>query len=367
MGDLAATLSQPDVFYLPEQLGTEPLYQRPTGFGDEELEAKKVEKLADAIDRDGQLDSALIIPGKEPGDNPILLAGHRRRRAIALINEKRSALPGAELLRIRCRMIDPKSDLKRIVITSNVQREGYTPLELGQIIKECRQEHQWGEFAGAKKVAQYLGISSAQVTQHEKLLTAPPEIQSCLKDGTLTAQSAFDMLDVKKEKQSEVLKRAEEIQREKSQRLTPKALAARKEKGIENRLENPAIKKAIRETPGASDSGKLTPLSKKDLLEAIEAFDSPAYGKIDGAVRQWASYFVGTYAKGGGTVATMRKKFDAMTSKASKGTKAEPKPPADEPKTKPVKVAKTKMEKVPKKKAASKKKKPTSLATDSAE
>lgn len=350
MGDVSLPPNTQDVFLLPEHIDTREEFIKLRQNINEEEEAELIEALAGLIERDGQLDSAILIPAKKKDDPFILYAGHRRRRAIALINEKRSRTPGAELMRLRCRIDNSGGDIKRKAITSNLGREGFTALDLAAIIRDLRVEHSWEGFPGTKKISAYLGISPAQVTQHEKLLSATPEIRQALLEKRMTVQGAYDMLNVKPEKQSEVIKKAEELQRVRNQKLTPRIRAAREAKGIKDEaVESPQVRRAIRETSGAST--KPIPLTRKELLEELTAFDSSAYGHVDGAIREWVGYFTGAFAEGAGTTTTMRKKFDAMTSKAPKGSKPEPEP--EEPK-KPAKKKEAKKEAKPKEPAQKK-------------
>jgi ParB-like chromosome segregation protein Spo0J len=314
-----AQSNAPEFQLKPEQFNVSEKYNVRRYPGDEELEAKRIERLANVIERDGQLDAVIVTI--EDGLENVIIAGHRRRRAISMLNERRTA-KGQPLMTVRARL-DTDGDLKRKARTSNVQREDLSPMDLALEIQTIREEHKWEGFPGAKKVADYLGIELTTVTQHEKLLTGSKEVQEKVHAGELTTQSAFDMLNVKPEAIVPVLERAQEIQEQKDRRLTPRARKRREGKGIEDgsRIEHPAVVQAIRETPNATD--KPIARTRKEILETLEQFDSPAYGHPDGAVNIFIRYFIDKFAAGIGTPDTMRKKFDAMVLKAPKGTKPE--------------------------------------------
>ena len=320
MGD-TASLTIPGEFHLrPDQLLAHEMFNVRRFFGDPEIEAQEVERLAATIERDGQMDTVIVtqLPGS---DEYVIVGGHRRRRAISMLNERRVA--GSQpMMLVRCRL-DKEGDLKRKARIHNIQRKDPSPMDIALEVEAVMQENKWEGFKGAKKTAEYFGLNLATVTQLIKLLTASDEVKQKVNSKELSVQAAYDMLNVKPEAEATVLARAQENQRQSDQRLTPKARKARVAKGIEDgsRIERPAIVDAIRDTPGAST----TPInrSKKDLLEAIELFDSPAYGHDDGAVRQWARHFVDKFATGEANSNAMRKRFDAMVAKAPKGTRSE--------------------------------------------
>jgi hypothetical protein len=115
--------------------------------------------------------------------------------------------------------------------------------------------------------------------------------------------------------------------------LSPRAHKRREEKEkktgkVAAKIERPAIRKALKETKVSTV--KAVALTRRELLDSIQVFDSPQYGHPNGAVRQWVTYFVDEFAQGKGTVVTMRKRFNVMVAKASKGTlevtESKPKP-----------------------------------------
>lgn len=327
MGDVARIPMPTEVFLLPEVIEIDEKFRRSDYVINEEDEAQEIEDLAATIKTEGQLDAALVATGSKP-ESYVLIAGHRRRRAVILINSNRAA---GDRMKLRCHVVG--GDVLKKSLISNTQRKQLSPMELANWIRKLREENKWEGFQGAKKIKDYLGLNLATITQHEKFLTASIDVQQKLHSGVLTAQGALDVIAANPEKEAEVLANARELQTKKNKtregRMTPRMKKKLQDEGKplpteSNRIEGPTIREAIRQTPGATKAPLL--LEKKLILSAIELFDSPAYGFADSAVRQWARYFVDVFAMGGGTVKTMREKFDAMVKKSFKGTKGKPEP-----------------------------------------
>ena len=281
---------------LPEQIQVDAKFNVRT-YGDGEAADGKLSDLAATIERDGQLDAGIVY-ASENGDTVTytLVAGHRRRRAIALLNESRS-LSGQPLLRMRV-IVDHNGDPLRKAIVSNLHREDFSPMDLAMIINRLRYAHDWVGGKGTAKIAEYLAISRQQVMEHEKFLTADKSLQDRLHAGVLSWQSAAELTRKKlpPDKRQEVLERAEEIQAEEEAR---KPVEKR-----QGRIQHPAVKRAIRETTDTAVAR-----SRREILEWVEALDGPAYGA---KVAEWARYMVDQWAKGRGSDRTLTLKFAAM-------------------------------------------------------
>lgn len=347
MGDVAARTVPQEFDLRPEDVVIDERFAR-MWTGDEEQEAQEIERLASSIKASGQKYPALVIPGKN--GSYILIDGHRRRRAILLVNESQTQAAD-ELVKLRVRL-ELGEDPQRTAATVNIARRGFGPMELALRAQRLREEKHWSGFKGAKKIGSYLGVDPATVTQYEKFLNVGPDTQQQLGDGMISAQSVLAMLkaDVSEEEQPRLLKRAAEIQKATDEKASPRTRQRRQVQAArtgkaKQRIEAPAVKRAIREVKG--DSGAKITLTRRELLDSIEAFDGPEYGHSNGQVRMWVQYFVDMFAAGKGSVSQMRKRFGAMVSKASKGTKAE------EPKV-AVKVVKKVVKKASKKKAVKK-------------
>lgn len=312
---------------LPAQIQTDERFNVRKYDPTDDYEMKLVEDLATTMERDGQLDDIILVPVED--GKLVLLAGHRRRRAATLINERRSA-ENRPLFKLRYQVNREGGDLFRKAVISNLQRRDFSPMDLTLLIKRIKQENNWAGmgFKGSKKTAEYLGISVANVTQHEKFSLFDEEMQQKLHRGEISAHSAYDLMEVKPEKRAEVLSKASEIQQDRNIDQAIESTQSGRESGekaatkmhSKKRIENPAIKQAIRETPDATDTPQ--PMSRREIVEWLLQFDSPVYGGLDSAVRQWVVAMDKMMAGKGGRNAdkSARDKFDAMVKGSSKGT-----------------------------------------------
>lgn len=342
-------------YLLPEEIITDSIYDVRPG----DLDDTEIEQLAQDIETSGQQD-ALIVSAKIHEDTSddsrvmdyvesyTLIAGHRRRRAVSLINTKNSAL-GNPLLKLRVyvdrSITDTNIGLQK-AIASNLHRKNFTPMQLALLIERLKKEFGWDKqgFKGTKLVADYLKVNPATITQHEKFLKAPEEVKAGLQSGEFSAQYALMLLtDVKPEKQKEVVEKSRQIQAEEDKKKSKgkKEMTVISESGVTEitesflpeeptkksksskaapaRVEEPALRKSIRQTEGATE-GPL-PLSKKEILSHIQDIaDSPAYGFPDGDVRQWAKFFVEEFVTGKASERKLLNKFDKIITGANEGS-----------------------------------------------
>lgn len=98
---------------------------------------------------------------------------------------------------------DPEEGLKTLIlnIRENVVRKNLNAIDLGD---DARRLQEYGK--SGKEIADILGVSEAQVSQHLKLVTELPEfIQVLVANRTLTADDAFTILKVDPKRRAEVL------------------------------------------------------------------------------------------------------------------------------------------------------------------
>jgi ParB-like nuclease domain len=314
-------------YILPHEIVTDDRFDlRRYDPGDED-EMKRIELLAQNMERDGQLDDIWL----SPMDNGrlVLMSGHRRRRAAALINERR-AIDHRSLFKLRYSINREGGDLLRKALVWNIQRRDLSAMDLSLNIRRIKAENHWDGFKGSKRVADYLGVSVATVTQHEKFLSAEcdEETRRRLHQGVISAQSAFDMMQVPVERRAEVYEAAADIQTDTNIGRAIGDVTARRKTSeeaardvVRKKIENPAIREAIRETPGARQTPP-QPMSRRDIVQFITQFDSPAYGYPNGEVRLWVAamdaLFDGTAGARGEQKAVAR--FDAMVRQAGRGS-----------------------------------------------
>jgi ParB/RepB/Spo0J family partition protein len=301
---------------LPNQIRTLPEYNVRlwSGNGEEEL----IIALARQIEESGQEEAAIVVPVaiKNGPEDYVLVAGHRRLQAVQLVNERRSAR-GKGLLRLRCVVDRSERDHLHTAIATNVQRRNLSPMDLALLIERLRKKFKWAGQTGTAQVAAYLGVLRITVTQHERLRTLSDDLQEQVHRGTLTPQSAFELMPFPPEERPRILHRAREIQSERD-------AAAEEEKGEEAvatvpHIQHPAMRQAVRERTSVAVR-PMPPLDRRELLEAVEQFDADPYGWPDGAVRRWVRYFVDEYARGRGDEAEMRRLFGCMIVGCVKGT-----------------------------------------------
>lgn len=303
----ASGISNDTVQLLPAQISLDPRFDvRPFSKDNSADEDKRIVAMALSIEEIGQLDAVLITPAR------VLVAGHRRRRAVLLINERRSAC-GQSLLRIRCAVDSSGGDLRRKAIHSNLRRKEASAMDLAYLIVQIRRENSWSGFSGAVKVAEYLGVDDATITQHEKLLSAEKDLQNQIHAGTISAHSALKLLKTLNTpaERAEAISRAAEIQAEdvldkaleahvKAQASGSRNQHAAKtitESVVKTRIEHPAIVKAIRERHAVITTTRKLCLTRVELIASISQFDAEPYPF---AVRELARYWAKDFASGQG-------------------------------------------------------------------
>lgn len=170
-------------------------------------EEVKIKRLAASMREIGQIAPIVVkfIDGQY-----IVIDGARRRAAAMLIESETGKLFPLECILRR------EAD-SRLAIHANVHRQGLTPLQLAHLIANLRIANRW---TGTKEVADYLGVSRAQVSQHDKLLHRPTDMPQATYDdliakvgsGLIGADTAFYALThVEAPKSAKVLDRAQEI------------------------------------------------------------------------------------------------------------------------------------------------------------
>lgn len=309
---------------LPNQIQTQARYNvRPFASEATESEDRLIEELAASIEAVGQLDPVILSP------EHVLIAGHRRRKAIIVINDRRSQC-GQSLLRVHCHVNHDGGDLRQKSIISNLHRRELSAMDLAYLIAQIRKEQGWVGWQGTKKVAKYLHVNEATIYTTERLLSIEKDIQNKVHDRTISVQSAFELIKAEpsSEERAAILKRAGEIQAEEKLERT----LANHENGRrslsrtideitrignpENRIERPALVAAIRERHTVTP--KKIALNRPELLKSIAQFDADSYSET---ARSFARYWVNVYAKGEGTEQELRAKFAAIQPDSPGGRK----------------------------------------------
>ena len=366
--ELVSTMT--DLVYLrPEDVYLDLDVQEARPLYDQAAEAKEIQELAESIVRDGQLEPIVVRPAPiaEGEDRYYLIAGRRRIEAIFYLNSLRSKEEG----QLTVSAVVNRSGIEpfKAALAENLKRKGLSPIQLAMVCQTIREKENWKGGKSTKKVAEYLQVSPATVTTHEKLLTLPEDVKSMVHRGEVSAKAAFDLLDVTVEKREEVLGLAREKQTDEARieataepELAPEQVylhetpVANTPKALKKApVKSKRVRSASREIEGALEKPKAR--SRRDIMDFFEMADSPAYGYPDGQVRMFIVYFL-KWCGGEGSDRTLRQKFDVMTDKADTGTPAslEPKE-SGAPAKKPTKkqTVKPKPKPSPKKKTTKKK------------
>ena len=119
-----------------------------------------------------------------------LVDGRQRLKAALLLDSD------AEPFYLSCATRDSSPDPLRDAIHANLRRRGYGHLQFAYLCAEVRKAKGW---SGTKEVADYLGVSRAQVSQHDRLLNKPagmsPDVHSKilndLAGGGMAAEAAW--------------------------------------------------------------------------------------------------------------------------------------------------------------------------------
>ncbi len=304
---------------LPQHIKTDQRFNvRPFSSENNVHEDALIERLALSLERVGQLDDLLITPDR------VVIAGHRRRRAALLANERRS-VRGEPLLKLSCKIDNRGGDYRQKAIVSNLHRKESSAMDLAYLIHRLRKEYSWEGPKGTAHVAEYLGIDKLTVTTHERFLCAEKALQNQLHAGVISAKSCLDLLTQVESApaRAAALVRATEIQAEdtlekqlldykdgkKTLTETEAALTA----NPKSRIEHPAVVKAIRELRASTicPPHKKLALLRAELIKSIAQFDTPEYSP---SARAFVRYWVDQYSAGKGTQETLTAKFRAITS-----------------------------------------------------
>ena len=327
--DAAVLFLSPDEIVIDESLSVRPFSEK---FGDTEEELRDIQELAASMQSAGQVQPVKVRMVEMAGVvAPHLVAGHRRYKAAVLINL--GLAEGQEPFRLACvASVMNDVEARRQAMIENLKRKGISPMDYAADIAVIRAENGWDGKTGTKKVAEYLKVSTATVTQYEKLNKLVPELQEKVHRGEIAAQAAMDLADEKPEMQVVRFNAAVALQEvEQGQVGTGDELTDETKTAINNavkkgrktgKVQQKHVRKAQRDDDDADPTLK-KPLTRSEILDYFATVkDSPAYGYPDSAARKFAAYLVEKWAVGQGQDRTLDKYFDELSAKADKGTKA---------------------------------------------
>lgn len=303
-----------------------------------EEEAKRIEALAKTIQDEGQIQPVVareIIDAETGAVTYSLVAGRRRRAAVAYINAKHAKEGSPLRLPLNVSILHDVSDDSafRKAMLENAQRLQMSPMDMAMNVVTIRTRMGWEEKKDwSKRVADFLGTSRAFVTQKVKLFELPAEMQAKIHSGEMSEEAAWIAIKVKPEHREAVVAKAGEIAAAEraagtSTAETPGEATAGEGATVATDPATPAtegqvtqshVLAAARQTEGALE--KDIPLNRKELIQSFEQFDAAPYGHKNGAVRKFVTYFVDSYAKGAGTPTMFKRLFNSMVANAEQGT-----------------------------------------------
>lgn len=192
--------------------------------GSSRQETRLIE-LARTIYEEGQREYAKAF---KVDDEIVLYDGHRRREAVQIIRDEWDA---TWMLKIVVDENLTRDRAIRAAMLCDSQHEQFTPRERARNIAFLRKYYKWTGAEGTAKIAEFLGVSPATVTQDERLAKAPKEVQDKVEDGRLTVTNALELIastgNVAKEEQpaaqKKIVERAAAIATEEARRDPPPA------------------------------------------------------------------------------------------------------------------------------------------------
>ncbi len=166
-----------------------------------------IPELALSIARDGQDTPAIV---REDAEGYVLVDGMRRWEAVSLLRHGEDKAERDTMLECIVRSMTPDQAF-HAALRSFVLKEPLTGLELAHAIKRLRARYHWAREEGSVSIADLLCINVATVTQTEKLLKAPVEVQDKVKRGLWSVTTALELMAGKPDKLAEVAKKADEL------------------------------------------------------------------------------------------------------------------------------------------------------------
>jgi len=265
-------------------------------------EAKKLKELSQDIAENGLIEPVVV---RKVGDNGsyAVIAGHRRVAAIKLL--------GQDTVHAVLRDADD-DQAARIAISENLKRKNFSPYSLALLMQKIRKQFNWGGEEGTRPVAEYLGVSPATVTEHEKLLTmVPKEVQQAVHAGAMSFAAAQELWqNVQPEKVGKVAAKAQEIADREAASSTPSAKkqAARKGKEPDKQVKKKHVQAAAKEEKAEK---VVKARGRNELLDPFNMILEAAEG-YQPSIVALAKYIVKTYAPGNGSSNGVVAKFNEI-------------------------------------------------------
>ncbi|MEA3364671.1 MAG: ParB/RepB/Spo0J family partition protein [Candidatus Hydrogenedentes bacterium] len=144
------------------------------------FDEESLEELSESIRRDGLQEPVIV---RKAGETYELVSGERRVRAAVMAD--------LETIPAICRKISD-SDMLRLGLIENIQREDLNPIELAHAYKQLIEEFHWTQ----EQLAEQVGKKRATVTNILRLLNLPEAVQACVADGSIAMGHARALLGI---------------------------------------------------------------------------------------------------------------------------------------------------------------------------
>jgi len=191
---------------LPENVIIDPRLRKLRGWGGGSKQEQSIAELSRLIVEDGQKQPVILW---ETPDGYVLVAGQRRREAVILARAE-----GEDVMLEG--VVDPDittfEQALRTALMENIQREDFTDIEFANDIRFVRETlgEEYKGKPGTAKVADYFGVSPGTITQKEKLLKLPEDVQADIQSGALTGAAALELVSVQEQVGAETAKEVKE-------------------------------------------------------------------------------------------------------------------------------------------------------------
>lgn len=203
--------------FLPELLTQSEANTKARPLETDESRAKRVADMKEWIKADGQTYPVLVV---EVTDNENTwyeyIDGGCRVDAIAAINAEKAE--NEEPTLVWCTVVDGSEDLYKLAVTGNIHRNQNNHHEIALIIRDIKERHAWTGHGGDTKVAAYLGMDKARVSNYNKLLRAPKLVLDKLASGEIASLDAAMKLLAVPGAVEETAERAQEIAKEEAKK-----------------------------------------------------------------------------------------------------------------------------------------------------
>lgn len=341
----------PDDVLEPESTNVRPWS---VAHGDTDREVTEIEALMRSIAREGQLQPGKVVASAEEPGKYNLIMGRRRLRAIRSHNLTLG--DGQVPLRFAAVMSDAELNaptLFRQAAHENIQRAGLSPMDFALDIQLVRSRTKGKSAAEiTKKVAAFFDVSPAQISEHEKLLTLPTEVQEKVHAGELSRDDAFALVRIGQAETAvtgskaagdaaitatvqEALAAAKTVEQQAADGVAALVDTVTTSTGEKK----PKVAKAVKKAAAAIKTktikaklrkvapGKGTARKKAEILEFFEGMQGPVYGHPNGAVHTFVRGLL-EYAAGKINDGALEKLFAKMV-RLDDGAIGTPEPKAE--------------------------------------